>query len=62
MLLVLCGIACLGISGVMLYQMMPREGKPPHPWMRDDLSESAMALGQFTLMIAGLSLIAKGVF
>ncbi|MCD6042646.1 MAG: hypothetical protein K0R40_2249 [Burkholderiales bacterium] len=56
------GIVCLLISAFMMYKMIPREGVPPPAWMKSDVGESGMALGQFTLMVAGLALLAKSVF
>ena len=57
-MLVVAGIACLVVGGVLLYRMMPRNGQPV---TLSDTAETALALSQFTLMIAGISLIAKGI-
>ena len=58
--LVASGVVCLVISGYALYRMIPREGRPAAPWMNGESGETAMALGQFTLMVAGIALLAKG--
>lgn len=58
--LVASGIACLLISAFMMHRMIPRAGKAPPA--SSDVGESAMALGQFTLMVAGLALLAKAAF
>lgn len=61
-ILLLSGIACLLISGFMMYKLVPREGRAASAWMKSDTGETAMALGQFTLMVAGLALLAKAIF
>ena len=57
--LVVAGFVCLLVSGVMAYKMVPRAGRPPAPWMRTETGETAMALGQFILLILGCALLAK---
>jgi hypothetical protein len=59
--LVVLGAACLVVSGALMYKMIPREGKPPFVWMRTEAGETAMALSQFILMIAGLAFFAKAI-
>jgi hypothetical protein len=58
--LVVSGVVCLLISGYASYRMIPREGRPAPPWMNGESGETAMALGQFILLIAGIALVAKG--
>ena len=53
------GTVCLLVSGFLMYKMMPRDGEPPFGWMRTESGETAMALSQFILMIAGLAFFAK---
>ena len=53
------GTVCLLASGLLMYKMMPREGQAPFAWMQTESGETAMALGQFILMIAGLAFFAK---
>ena len=53
------GTVCLLVSGFLMYKMMPRDGEPPFAWMRTESGETAMALSQFILMIAGLAFFAK---
>jgi hypothetical protein len=57
--LVVLGTACLLVSGFLMYRMIPRHGQPSAPWMKTESGETAMALGQFILMIAGLAFFAK---
>jgi hypothetical protein len=59
--LIASGIVCLIVSGFMMYRMIPRADRPASPWMQTESGETAMALGQFTLMIVGLALLAKGI-
>lgn len=61
-ILVLSGLVCLLLSGFMIYKLIPREGRPAPAWMKSDSGETAMALGQFILMVSGLALLAKAVF
>ena len=60
--LAVSGVACLLISGWMMYKMVPRKNKVAPAWMKTDFGETGMALGQFMLMVAGLALLAKAVF
>ncbi len=57
--LVVLGALCLLVSGLLMYKMIPREGQTPSAWMTTESGETAMALGQFVLMIAGLAFFAK---
>jgi hypothetical protein len=43
-----------------MYRMIPREGHSTSPWMHSYFGETGVAMTQFTLMIAGLALVAKG--
>ena len=58
----LFGAVCLLVSGFLMYKMIPREGEPPFVLMRTESGETAMALCQFILMIAGLAFLAKALF
>jgi hypothetical protein len=60
--LIVCGLVCLFVSGLMMYKLIPREGRPPSPWMKTGSGETAVALGQFILLVAGVALLAKGIF
>lgn len=60
--LVLPGIACLLLSGYMMYKSMPREGEPPWSWTNTEFRETTVSLGQFFLLIAGVALLGKAVF
>lgn len=56
--LIAFGIICLCLSAFTLYKLIPREGQPPLP----DSRETSMALCQFTLLVAGIALLVKGIF
>jgi hypothetical protein len=58
--LVLSGLICLAISGVLLYHMIPREGREAPAAPESDFRETGFALSQFILMIAGVALLIKG--
>jgi hypothetical protein len=58
----LAGIACLLMSGYMMYKSVPREGQPPWSWTNTEFRETSVSLGQFALLIAGLALLGKAVF
>lgn len=60
-ILIFAGVICLLISGYMMYKMIPRDGREPVRWMKSDTGETAMTLGQFILLIAGLALLAKAI-
>lgn len=59
---IVCGLVCLFVSGLIMYKLIPREGRPPSPWMKTESGETAVALGQFILLVAGIALLAKGIF
>ena len=57
--LVVLGAVCLLASGFLMSKMIPRQGQPSFAWMETESGETAMALSQFILMIAGLAFFAK---
>lgn len=59
-LLVIAGLICLAIGAFMLHKQVPRENRPPPAWMQSDMGSTTMALGSFSLLILGISLIVKG--
>jgi hypothetical protein len=60
-ILLVSGIVSLLLSGFMMYWMIPRDGQPAPAWKKTDWGETAMALGQFVLMVAGVALLAKAI-
>jgi hypothetical protein len=59
-ILIVSGIICLLVSGVMLYKLAPRDGQDVQ--VKSDFLGTALPLGQFVLMVAGLALLAKAIF
>lgn len=60
-LLAIAGLVCLALGAFMLYKQAPRENQPPPAWMQSDVGSTTVALGSFSLLILGISLIVKGV-
>jgi hypothetical protein len=58
---ILLGVACVGLSAWLMYLQMPRKDRPAPAWMRTDSGEVAASLGGFILLVAGISMIIKGV-
>jgi len=58
--LILSGIACLCLSGYMLYAATPREGKPPTIWTATENRSTIFALMVVTLFVFGAGLLLKG--
>jgi hypothetical protein len=58
-ILVSSGIACLLVSGLVMSKLTPRGGREAPAWMKTEFGQTAMALGFFILMIAGVAMIAK---
>ena len=61
MILIAIGFVCLALCGFLLYKLMPQEGQPPSPWTDTDARGTAVALGLLVLMLAGVSMMVKGV-
>jgi hypothetical protein len=61
-ILIISGVVCLAACGFLLYKLMPQEGQPPSPWTSTDTRGTAVALGLLVLLLAGISMVAKGLF
>lgn len=61
MILIFSGFICLALCGYLLHKLMPQEGKPPSPWTDTDTRGTAVALGLLVLMLAGVSMVIKGI-
>lgn len=61
MILILAGAGCLGISGLVFYKLKPRDGEPPSPWVGSEGRGTLVALGLLVLILAGISMLLKGV-
>lgn len=62
MLLIVIGVACLAVCGVMFYKLMPQEGKPPSKWTGTDTRGTVAAMFLLVLLIAGIGMLLKGLF
>ena len=61
MMLIVTGLLCLTLCGFLLYKLMPQDGQPPSPWTDTDTRGTAVALGLLVLMLAGISMVVKGI-
>ena len=59
--LISLGLACVGISACLMYLQVPRADRPAPSWMKTENGEVAASLGCFILLVAGISMIIKGV-
>ena len=62
MILILSGVVCLAVCGVMFYKLMPQEGKPPSKWTGTDTRGTVAAMVLLVLLIAGIGMLLKGLF
>ena len=62
MVLILSGVACLAVCGMMFYKLMPQEGKPPSKWTGTDTRGTVAAMVLLVLLIAGIGMLLKGLF
>lgn len=60
--LIVSGIACLILWGFVMYRLVPREGQPPSAWTKTDFRATTLAMSQLVLLLAGIALVAKGIF
>lgn len=58
--LILVGIACIGLSGYALYAVSPKEGKPATFWTRTEARSTTLALALVTAFVLGGELMLKG--
>jgi len=61
-ILVVSGIVCLSLSGLMMYKLTPREGRPPSPWTSTEFRAMSVALSVLVLLLGGVALLVKGIF
>ena len=59
--LIVAGIACIALSGYVLYAVSPREGKPPTFWTRTEARSTTLALVLVTAFVIGGGLVLKGI-
>ena len=58
--LVVAGLACMGLSGAVLYTAMPRAGRPVSFLTKTELRSTMLALGLVTSIVVGGGLVLKG--
>ena len=61
-ILIVSGIICLLLCGLIFYKLAPRDGEPQSAWTSTDTRGTAVALGLLILLLAGISLVVKGIF
>jgi hypothetical protein len=61
-ILIIGGLACLSLCGLMFYKLMPQEGKPESAWTGSDTRGTAVAMLLLVLLLAGLGMLVKGIF
>ncbi|HSA71814.1 MAG TPA: hypothetical protein VLF65_19735 [Burkholderiales bacterium] len=62
MILAFSGTICLFLGGFTLYKTMPREGRPPSAWTRTETRAISIAMLVLVLLLAGITMVAKGIF
>lgn len=60
--LAISGVVCLLLLGLMIYKLTPREGKPPSAWLKTEFRATSVAMIVLILLLAGITLLAKGIF
>ncbi|HZM37227.1 MAG TPA: hypothetical protein VFC18_22405 [Burkholderiales bacterium] len=60
-LLVVAGLACLAMCGLMFWKLMPQEGKEPSPWVGTDTRGTVVAMSLLMFLLAGVGLVLKGI-
>ena len=60
--LTIAGILCLLLSGVAMYRLTPRDGKPPSWWTSTDMRATTVTMALLVLMLAGVGMLAKAIF
>ena len=61
-LLILSGILCLGLSGLAMYTIAPREGKAASFGTKTETRSTTVTLALLVLVVFGVGLLAKGIF
>ena len=60
--LVLSGLACLGLFGFAVYTLVPREGKPKSILTSTETRSTIVTLALLVFFVFGIGLFVKGVF
>jgi hypothetical protein len=59
-IVIVAGVACVCGSVWMMPKLRARDGERGPPWLRTENRETVAALVMFTLLVAGVALLAKG--
>jgi len=59
-ILTISGALCVYLSGQVMYLMRERKDRPAGQWMSTFLGASSVAMLVIILLLAGLTLVAKG--
>lgn len=59
-ILTISGVLCVYLSGQVMYLMRERKNRPAAQWMTTFLGASSVAMLVIILLLAGLTLVAKG--
>jgi uncharacterized iron-regulated membrane protein len=59
-ILIIAGVLCLGLCGFALYKLRPQAGQQSR-WVDTDTLGTAVALGLLILLLAGVSMVVKGI-
>ena len=60
LVLVSLGVACVLGSTYLVYLQLPKPDRAPPKWMMTESGETKASLGWFMLMVAGITMIIKG--
>ena len=61
-ILILSGLACLGLFGLAVYVLIPREGKPASVLTSTETRSTVVTLALLVFFVFGIGLFVKGVF
>jgi hypothetical protein len=60
-ILIVSGLACLGLCGVMFWKLMPQEGKTPSALVGTDTRGTVVAMALMVLLLIGVGMVLKGI-
>jgi hypothetical protein len=61
MILILSGLACLGLGSAVVYSIVKQQAVGPSAWTSTETRSTATALGIVFLVVFGLGLVLKGI-
>lgn len=61
MILILTGLACLGLGSALTYSIVKQQAIGPSAWTRTESRSTLTALGLVFLAVFGIGLLLKGV-